>query len=270
MFVGIQLFFDCLLLIPHTLVILIHDFYLYIKNRGWTIFEGWGLRIYVGRFGCGKTSSMVADAYKLAKKYPQLNILTNFKLVDFPTHTNILPLVSPRDILNAPVNTLVLIDEIGTIFNSRDFASSKESVPKILFQHLCQCRKRHLEIFATSQKWNFVDKQLRDIVATVRVCKVSFGHPFSRLATVHEYDSHDYDLAFSNPMFPLIPVRGYAYIQTDKVRNLYDTEELIENMLHSNYISDAEILSNQGGGVTNISELTKDGKRSAKKTIRNV
>jgi hypothetical protein len=270
MFIGILLFIRCVFLFPRVSYWLGIDFIHYIKEKWWLIFEGWGLHIYVGRFGAGKTSSMVYDAYCLAKKYKQLTILTNFHLDHFPEHTQILPLRSPQDILNAPDNTLVLIDEIGTIFNSRDFASSKESVPKILFQHLCQCRKRHLMMYATSQRWNFVDKQLRDIVATVRVCRVHLQHPFSRLGTVHVYDAHEYDLAFSNPMVPLTALNAYAYVQSDFVRNLYDTSELVQNMLKAEYVSDAEILQNRGEIDSNITELSKDGKRSYRKTSRKV
>lgn len=270
MFTSIGLFFKCFFRLPHTILLWGKDFYFYLKFHQWTIFEGWGLHIYVGRFGSGKTCTMVHDAYLLAKRFPQLTIVTNFKLMNFPAHTVILPLNSPQDILNAPVNSLVLIDEIGTIFNSRDFASSKESVPKILFQHLCQVRKRHLEIFATSQRWNFVDKQLRDIVATVRVCHVMMGHPFSRLATVHTYDSYDYDRSFTNPLMPLPCLGTSAYVQTDKIRNLYDTAELIQNMLKSDYITDAEILQNRGELDSNITELSKGGKRAVRKSGRNV
>lgn len=222
------------------------------------------MHVYVGRFGAGKTSSMVRDAYHLAKQYPQLTILTNLKLNNFPKYTKIFPLKSAQDIVNAPANTLVLIDEIGTIFNSRDFTKSKESVPKILFQHLCQCRKRRMMIYATSQRWNFVDKQLRDIVATVRSTRLAFAHPFSRMGTVRVFDSTEYDLHFSNPLYPIVPLYAYAYVQTDKIRQLYDTTELVENMLTSKYIEDNEILANQGYAF-DFSEITKDGKKVIKK-----
>lgn len=105
------------------------------------IFNGWGIHLFVGKFGAGKTSLMVAEAYELCRKYPQLHILTNINIKNFPDYTEILPLNTAQDILNAPKNTLVLIDEIGTIFNSRDFSGGKCAVPKPLFQHLCQCRK---------------------------------------------------------------------------------------------------------------------------------
>ncbi|WMJ23352.1 hypothetical protein RBG61_01435 [Paludicola sp. MB14-C6] len=262
-FVYLGVFIQKIFLLPYFLYFIIKDYIKWISVKGWKIFEGWGLHIYVGRFGAGKTSTMIHDAFNIANKYPQVTILTNLKLTNFPCHTQILSLRSPQDILNAPNNTLVVIDEIGTIFNSRDFAKSKESIPKILFQHLCQCRKRRLMIFATSQKWNFVDKQLRDITATVRATKMSFKHPFSRLATVYTYDAYEYDLAYSNPLLPLTPLNGTAYVQTDSIRNLYDTSELIENMLNSEYISDEEILQNQGYELS-TNEITKVGKKAYK------
>ena len=248
MLTFLQLIVGYLIRLPAFLFLHLRDRYYYYKFKGWTIFEGWGLHLYVGVFGAGKTCTMVNDAYKLARQFPQLTILSNFKLLNFPPSTRILPLRTAKDILNAPENTLVLIDEIGTIFNSRDF-SRDGGVPKILFQHLCQCRKRHLMIYATSQRWNFLDKQLRDIVATVRVTHSHFAHPFTRISSVRTYDAVSYDMAFSNPMLPLQALSARVYLQTDKVRQRYNTDELVENMLAADYVSDEEILANRGEAV---------------------
>jgi len=262
--IFVQLFIQKIILSPKLFYNLGKDLFNYIFYRLKYEFCGWGLHLYVGKFGSGKTSSMIYDAYLLCKQYPQLHILTNLKIQNFPAHTKILKLDCGQDILNAPHNTLVLIDEIGTIFNSRDFAKSKDSVPKILFQHLCQCRKRKLMIYSTTQRWNFLDKQLRDITATVRSCSMAFSYRFNRLATVRHYDSIEYDLAFSNPLLPLIPLYAKHYIQTDELRNLYDTSELIENMLAMEYISDEEILANQGY-VSNAPVSDKDGAKLYKR-----
>ena len=166
----------------------------------------------------------------------------------------------------APVNTLVLIDEIGTIFNSRDFAASKQSVPKILFQHLCQCRKRHMQIYATTQRWNFLDKQLRDITDTVRVTRSHLSHPFTRICTVYTYDAVEYDLSFSNPQYPLAAIDARVYCQTDADRNRYDTQQLIDNMLQADYISDEEILRNRGELQPEVTgEISNRSKRRIRK-----
>ena len=173
-----------------------------------------------------------------------------------------MPLNSCQDILNAPVNTLVLIDEIGTIFNSRDFAKSKDSVPKILFQHICQCRKRKLMIYGTSQRWNFVDKQLRDIAASVNVCSCYFGHPFCRLNLVKTFDAVEYDSVFQNPLLPLEFLDSTVFLQTKKYRELYDTSEMVDNMLKMEYISDEEILANRGELPLNTASVEGIGNKS--------
>lgn len=255
MFASIKHFFKILFAIPKFLLYYFYDLFWYIVRKGWKEFYGWGLHLYVGPFGASKTSSMVEFGYRQARAYSQLHILTNLCLKNFPDHTEVLPLKCGKDILNAPQNTLVMIDEIGTIFNSRDFAKSKESVPKILFQHLCQCRKRKLMIIATTQRWGFMDKQLRDITATVRYCQSYFKHPFSRLCVVKVYDAYEYDLAYTNPLLPLRLLDSRVYIQTDKIRNLYDTAEMVDNMLQMEYISDEEILLNRGELNTDMASI---------------
>ena len=240
-----MIIFKYLFKVPHFLYLYVIDLFIYYKDKLYLLFYGWGLHLYVVRFGQGKTIAMVRDAYLLAKRYPQLHIITNLSLQNFPEHTKIYPLRGPQDIINANENTLVLIDEIGTIFNSRDF-SKNSSIPKILFQHICQCRKRKLQILATTQCWNFLDKQLRDITAYVVTCASSFSHPFTRITATRTYDKLDYDLAYENPLFPISYVACDVFVQTDQIRNLYDTTELISSILSDEYISDEEILVNQG------------------------
>jgi len=251
--------------LPQFIFWYIYDLILWIKNKGWEIFDGWGIHLYVGAFGAGKTSSMVKDALATAKAYPQVTVLSNFALYNFPEHTTILPLKTVNDILEAPDNTLVLIDEIGTIFNSRDFVGGQKSLPKILFQHICQCRKRHIQIFATTQRWNFLDKQLRDITAIVNVTKLYFKHPFSRMAIVKTYDAQEYDLAYTNPMYLPSIIASDVYIQDNKLRRSYDTSELVQTILTADYVSDAEILQNRGELNGTINEIDRKTNKRVKR-----
>lgn len=244
----IGLFFSRLKIFPKWLFWTIRDFILWIKNKGWKNFEGWGLHLYVARFGEGKTCSIVRDAYNLCSDFPQLSLLTNIKVQNFPEHTKILPLNSPWDIINAPANTLVLIDEIGTIFSARDWSSSKGGgVPKILFQHIVQCRKRNIQILATTQHYRYLDIQLRRITATVTVCSAFLKHPFTRMITNRVYNAEDYELFIDNPMFPLVCLSASSYIQTDFIRSLYDTDEIVQTLMQLDYNSDEEILRSSGG-----------------------
>lgn len=266
----IRLFFQNIRLLPSFTFYLFYDWLCYRFYRKDRLFYGWGIHLFTGRFGSGKTSLMTIQAYKLCVKYPQLNVLTNLKLSNFPEHTRIIPLNTAQDILNAPVNTIVLIDEIGTIFNSRDFSSGKRSVPKPVFQHLCQCRKRHMMIYATVQRFNLLDKQIRDICATVTECYSSFKHPFSRKLTAVCYDIDEYEALVQNPMYIPRVYDSYIKIQTDQYRHLYDTSELIEGMLHLDYdqwLSDEEILRNQGVDSV-FTDGSKEGQKNYKKAMR--
>ena len=141
----IKIFFRKLRLFPQFLMYVFLDLLNYKYYNKDKLYYGWGIHLYTGKFGSGKTSLAVIHTYEECKQYKQLTVLTNLKLTNFPSWTNILPLNTVEDILNAPNNTIVLIDEIGTIFNSRDFMK-KKSVPKCLFQMLSQCRHRNMKI----------------------------------------------------------------------------------------------------------------------------
>lgn len=241
----IKICFSIFFKLPELFLYLFYDLYKFLWTRGFNRFYGWGIHLFVGSFGSSKTSTMVAKAYKLAKKYPQLTILTNIELKNFPTWTKILKLTTAQDILNAPRTCLVLIDEIGTIFNSRDFNTSKNAVPKSLYQHLCQCRHREMMIYATVQRYNLLDKQIRDICADVTACKIYFKHPFSRLCVTKTYDIDEYELYQSNNLYRMRIESCSVFIQSEKFRNLYDTNELVTNMLRSEYIDDKAVLDNR-------------------------
>lgn len=257
-------FFRFIKHLAEILIYYVYDKYLYHYYRKQYDFCGWGVHLFTGKFGAGKTSYAVAKAYDIAYQYPQVTILTNIKLQNFPPWTTVLPLNKAEDILNAPQNTLVLIDEIGTIFNSRDFSGGKCAVPKPLFQHLCQCRKRKMMIFGTVQRFNLLDKQIRDITADVTACHTHWAYPFVRWQTAYTFDIEEYEMYSENRTYRPKIMRSDLIVQTNKLRSLYDTSELVQNMLKKEFLSDSEILANRDG-------ITQDGvvlDKSAQKTIR--
>lgn len=262
LFLFLKKCFIVFIRLPMLFMYLTYDFLMYVYTRGYKKFYGWGIHLFTGRFGAGKTSCVVYLARKYAKKYPQLTILTNMKLENFPKHTKILELNTAQDILNAPNDTLVIIDEIGTIFNSHDFSSGKTAVPKSLYQHLCQCRHRRIMIYGTVQRFNLLDKQIRDISADVTFCSCHFKHPFSRLCIMQHYDIDEFETAQANKLYVPRPDNVSAYIQRDENRSLYDTTELIQGMLKKEYLSDSEILENRGEYQPNYTPLDKKTRKS--------
>lgn len=242
------LFFRRLRVAPHALFLAAKDVHHYYKMHENKHFHLFGLHIYLGKFGQGKTCSMVRDAYLLAKQFEDVTILTNLNISNFPDDVQILKLRCIQDILDAPDNTIVLIDEIGTLFNSRDFQKNQrkgkgtepEGLPKVLFQHICQVRHRNMVIFGTCQRWGFLEKQLREITKSVTVCSAFPDHPFSRMITNYCYDGEEYDMFYQSPMRPLEPLSVDVWVQTDFIRSLYDTKEMVSTMLTMDYVPDEE------------------------------
>lgn len=60
---------------------------------------------------------------------------------------------------------------------------------------------------------------------------------------------------------------SYIKIQTDKYRHLYDTTELIQGLLELEYLSDEEILRNQGVDPL-FTDGSKEGQKNYKKSMR--
>jgi len=260
----VSLFFRKIKLFPLFIYYFIYDICTYIYYRKYYVFYGWGVHLFTGKFGQGKSSLATIETYEYCLKYPQLHVLTNLQLKNFPEHTKILSLKTSDDILRAPKNTIVLIDEIGSIFNSRDFSSGKRSVPKPVYQHLVQCRKRNMMIFGTVQRYNLLDKQIRDISATVTTCSASPKHPFTRMLTGLVYDIDEYEAFSNNNLYRPRVSDVKAYVQKDMYRALYDTSELIQGFLDSDYISDEEILRNRGE-ASGTADGTKETLKAYKK-----
>lgn len=252
--------------LPQAAPLLCKDLFKYCKHKGWEDFNYWGLHLYLGMFGACKTISMVRQAYEICLRHRNVTVLTNVTLHNFPKDTKIIKLVNSEQIRELPDKSLVLIDEIGSVFNSRDFAANKRSVPKPVYQFLLQCRHRRVMLLGTVQRWNLLDKQLRDITDTVTVCRGFFKHPLTRLVTLRQYHADEYDRAVSNPLLPLKSLKQEAYVQTDKLRNRYDTLEMVDNMLNAEYIPDADILANRGSVDYSPQEFDKKQQRKINRT----
>ena len=78
---------------------------------------------------------------------------------------------------------------------------------------------------------------------------------------MYRYDVDEYDMYISNRMYKPRLLWSGVYIQTNKFRQLYDTSELVTNMLNKDYLSDKEILENRGEIHVNNTPFTKKERR---------
>lgn len=228
--------------LPKLFYFKIYDIYKYFKNKEWRLFNGYGLHIYIGMFGSGKTLSLVKKAKKLAKQYPYLTILTNIELIDFPYPERVFKLENYQQIIKSPPNTLIVIDEISTLFNSRKWAD----FPIPLLYQILQVRKNKKMIIATAQRFSHVDKLLRDVTTTVIDCNCLLG----RLTFNTTYDACDYE---NTNLYLPKPLNFNVFVATNKLFNSYDTFEIVDNSSKDKFLSNSEILENRMYSVTTIS-----------------
>lgn len=252
--------FDYLPKIPSFLYWKVIDLYRWIKYKQWEDFNGFGLHIYVGLFGMGKTIAMVNSAYNLARRYKKMKILTNIELSNFPPHTEITKLENYMQIVNCGPDTLILIDEISSLFQSRNWAN----FPMPLLSQLLQVRKSKKMIYATAQRFGHVDKLMRDVTYSVRDCN-NFWKRFQFIKTYYAWEYEE-----QNIMMPAVPIAYSSFIATDACRQRYDTMELIDNLKKSDFLSNIEILEKQGstGTVTVVQDYKKPSLLGGSKKVK--
>lgn len=253
---------NCIIFNLHNIAIYsVKDFIEFIRKRGWKKFQSFGIDMYIGMFGKGKTLSMVHKARALHKRYgDSLVFYSNFQLTDIPyiPLTNFNQLVElGEEMPDGVQGYVVLIDEISSVLSHRNYAN----FPLELIGLLCQQRKKHVYIMCTAQRFFMVDKIWRSITTNVIDC-----NKYWRLAHASYYDAWDYE----NAMNPALLKRRYHewWFVHDRDYNGYDTSEMISKTAVSDFISNEEAIVRKGLDAT-VNELAvKNHSRSRRKAIK--
>lgn len=212
----------------------------YLLYRAYQDKKGKGIHLYgvYGFFGLpgkGKTMAMTHQLEKYRELYGNdIYITTNFNYLDedFP-FTTWKELLKPYD---KPL--VVAWDEIGSIFNSRDF----KSFPSELFRILTMVRKKNgIQILYTAQRWHFVDKNFRSLSFGCYECNTICGcFTITKL-----YDPVDYDNLCSNSDYDkrrrIHPIKVDSFLQTDELRNSYDSYQMLETVKNREYMDREEL-----------------------------
>lgn len=226
--------------------------YLDLLNAKKDYFKLYGLRLYCGRQGAGKTIGLVYDLERYRKRYPRAKIYTNF---GYKHQTA--PLTSLNDLLNPSLKNgtdgvIFAIDEIQNEFscaNSKDF-------PETLLSQVTQQRKQRVCILATSQVFTRVAKPLREQCFIVVVCQTLF----SRYTRLKYYDADAYIEYADNPSRDKrrkLRKKDYqSFVQTDSLRDLYNSYLLIERLSRVGFSPKQQVIN-----TTNIVVSNAKGKR---------
>ena len=196
-------------------------------------FSEYGFTFFVGRQGAGKTISMVRYLELVKERYPHCLIVTNFHY-----YRSDWIMTDWRDLLtirNGTDGIVFAIDEIHSEYDS----SKWNDIPENLLSEISQQRKQRIKIVATAQFFTRVAKPLREQAATVVSCSTWL----KRLTRNKEYDALEYALIIDNPLVAkkkIRPLRKSSFVQSDFIRNSYDTYEKIERMKNTKFIPRSE------------------------------
>lgn len=171
----------------------------------------YGFTLFVGRQGGGKTYSAVQYCYDLCQKNKSL-LLSNTPLKP-PADINYQYMRRLDDINYLPEcsSYVIFLDEIQTLFDS--YTKNDD-----FYTIFCQLRKRNIKLVGTAQVFDRVSLKLREQVHNLYGCKTFFGC----VTWVREY------FPFLNSSGKLsqkstFGIGSKLYIQSDKIRNMYDT-----------------------------------------------
>lgn len=223
-----------LLLLPVILFLWQLDLAYQAKHK---IIRLYGIYGYFGLPGAGKTISMCQELNRLRRKHGgDIYITTNFfyERQDFPFedwHQLLRPYDKPL---------IVAWDEVQNEFNSRNF----KNFPISLLTQLTQVRKGNgIRIYYTSQRFHFVDKNFRSLSSRINECNTIMG----RYTIVKSYDLVDYEELNSQPSVDkkrrVRPKQVRSYIQTKKLRDCYDSFQMLETAKSKEYMTREEVNS---------------------------
>lgn len=193
-----------------------------LARRNPNYFKPHGVVIFTGRQGYGKSISMFQYATSLKNEYPLVKIISNtkFTLSDFNlNHWKFLVNFS-----NGEEGVIAIIDELQNWFNSKQ---SKNFPPEML-SVITQNRKNKRLVLGTAQQFYMISKDIRTQVNLVCECFTLFG----RLTFVIKKEP----LVDNEGEVLKMRFRGfYSFVQTDKLRDSYDTYATIKNLSDSGF-----------------------------------
>ena len=269
-----------------TMVHAVKDSYYYIRHKGWNTCPVGALDIYCGYFGSGKTLSLVHKVVHLYQRYnnkpvwcsrrkkfvtQKIVILSNVDLsIPYVKLTSLSQVVnmsklSPAidDEKDTLTVTIVAMDELSVQMNSRSF---KDNFNAYFLNTLLCCRHYHISFFGSAQRFQHVDKLMRDVTHNVVQCKKVW-----RFQCWSLYDAWEMENA-QNPEM-IRPVKSGLWFVLDRDYNAYDTLAVVDNLQKKfedgDILTESEILQNQAPeslpGLDAATGLSRKGKARIKR-----
>ncbi len=195
-----------------------------LAKQGKKIFRAYGLTMFTGPQGSGKTIGMVDYVLNLKKEYPNCKLYSNFSIEGQDGRIkNLNELLTKR---NGEDGIIFCIDEIQNEFST----AASRNFPETLLSTLTQQRKQRIHIVASSQVFTRVAKPIREQCFVVVDCRTFFN----RWTRLRAYPADEYNSIIDSNSLDrkrkLHKVWKKSFIQTDELRNMYDTYQVVNRM----------------------------------------
>lgn len=249
-----SVFIRTIILNPHlTLFYLPQDLYKFFKYHLYDQMQTGKLICYTALFGGGKTLSCVHYVTHLYQRYnnkrlydpvkrrwivQKVHIISNVDLnIPYEKFTSLAQVVRVAEKFkewdqehNTRTCTIVFGDEFSVQMNSRSF---KTNIDPLFLNTLLTCRHHHIMLVYNAQRFNHVDKLLRDVTTYVVECKKIW-----RVCIQKTYDA--YVLENTSDPTSVKPQARHGWFITDKDFNAYDTLACVGNLIKAVNSGDME------------------------------
>lgn len=179
----------------------------------------WGIYIFVAKPGNGKTISITEHIVKVLKEHPQIKVYTNFNYVGQDG-----VIECWEDIVNAPDNCLICVDELHMLASSGGY----EKFPIELLGEITQNRHTRKQFVTSTQDYDLISVNFKRVCNYVVLCKNVWG--LDRLFQNHYFDRGAYE---SKSFMANIKKCNFSryFVASDDTYKRYNTLEKISNMV---------------------------------------
>lgn len=204
-------------------------------------FGFYGIHIFAGEQGSGKTVAMVHRILQLREQYPACRVSSNFSL-DFQDNK----IESWEEILqnnNGSKGQLIVLDEAQNWFNSLE----SKDIPIELISEICQQRKQRKAIIGTTQVFTRIAKPLREQITLLY-------KPLTILHCITIVRVYKVELKDDGTTDNLKLRRVYWFVHDDYLRECYDTYEKVERLNKKGYKPRSEQISSYNDILIKLNE----------------
>lgn len=190
----------------------VKDLYKYIKGRIWKKYDKYGIYIYGGLYGSGKTLSIARYCTKIYKHYDNVKFISNIDLhnIPFERFEYFEQLMEEPDYDGQCI--VYVIDEIGSLMNARNYKNNRIGETQFLYT-LNQIRKQNKTLLLASQRFGMCDKNFRQCAVQWIECSKIW-----RIVSQTIYDPYDLECSLNPKLVKPIKRKKYFLQQIKCLR----------------------------------------------------